>query len=215
MAKKAQEESVEGAPEWMLTFCDCMTLLLTFFVLLISFASFDEETLPELGQSFARFLPAIGLMSQDKYESLYQKHESIDPSQQAEGTETRTVSESQSSNYMREKKPLDFRNLKVFTVPSSDFFWGQGAAISEQGRQILDTLAVFLNQQTDRIVISENGPDGNRSLGMNRAMAVMKYLIEQQGVPSDRFNLTASTMQRQAPSHRQLEITLLDRSVYE
>lgn len=215
MGKRVEEEVPEGAPEWMLTFCDCMTLLLTFFVLLISFATFEKNTLPELGESFARALPAIGLMSKDKAESLYQKHQTSEASKQPDGTETRTLAEAQSSNYMREKKPLDFRNLKVFTIPSQDFFWGRGAAISEQGRQVLDTLAEFLIHQTGRIVVSENGPDGDRSLGLSRSMAVMEYLVQKHRLESGRFNLTSSTTQRQAPDVRQLEITLLDRSVYE
>ena len=38
-AKKPPEE---GAPEWMMTFGDLMSQLLTFFILLISFSIFDE-----------------------------------------------------------------------------------------------------------------------------------------------------------------------------
>jgi chemotaxis protein MotB len=215
MGKKKEEEIPDGAPEWMMTFCDCMTLLLTFFVLLISFATFEKNTLPQLGESFARALPAIGLVSKEKMESIHKKHQSNDQSHQPEGTETRTLSQSQTSNYMREKKPLDFRNLKVFTVPSDKFFWGRGAAISEEGRRILDTLAVFLKAQADRVVISENGPDGNRTLGMARAMAVLNYLADQQQVDPACLNISVSTTQRLAPDARQLEITLLDRSVYE
>jgi len=215
MGKKKEDETPDGAPEWMMTFCDCMTLLLTFFVLLISFATFEKNTLPQLGQSFARALPAIGLMSKEKVEALHKKHQTNDESRQPDGTETRTLSQSQTSNYMREKKPLDFRNLKVFTIPSDKFFWGRGAAISEDGRNVLDTLAVFLKAQADRVVISENGPDGNRTLGMARAMAVMNYLVDRQQVDPARLNISVSTTQRQAPTARQLEITLLDRSIYE
>lgn len=36
-----------GAPAWMMTFGDCMSLLLTFFVMLISFTNFDEAELVE------------------------------------------------------------------------------------------------------------------------------------------------------------------------
>ena len=35
------EEAKEGAPEWMVTFADMMSLLLTFFVLLLSFSSIE------------------------------------------------------------------------------------------------------------------------------------------------------------------------------
>lgn len=216
MTKKVvQEETVEGAPEWMLTFCDCMTLLLTFFVLLISFASFNKDTLPALARTFSEVLPAIGLMSDEKYDALCEEYNNSTLNQRKEGTETPTLAETDKANYMREKKPLDFRNLKVFTIPSEEFFWGQGSAISEEGRGILKALSIFLYQQKGRIVISENGPDGNRALGLSRATAVMRYLVDQQQLEPGRFNISASTMQRHAPDVRQLEITLLDRSVYE
>ena len=42
--KQPEPEQQAGAPEWMVTFSDCMTLLLTFFVLLLSFSSFDDES---------------------------------------------------------------------------------------------------------------------------------------------------------------------------
>ena len=63
---KSQDNGPIGAPDWMVTFSDCMTLLLTFFVLLMSFASFHEETLPALGSSFADALssPGIPMVSQ-------------------------------------------------------------------------------------------------------------------------------------------------------
>ncbi len=38
-----EEEVAEGAPPWMATFSDMATLLLTFFVLLLSFANMDVE----------------------------------------------------------------------------------------------------------------------------------------------------------------------------
>ena len=41
--KQVESDEAPGAPEWMVTFSDCMTLLLTFFVLLLSFSSFDDD----------------------------------------------------------------------------------------------------------------------------------------------------------------------------
>lgn len=41
MAKKAKKKS-GGAPEWMVTYSDMVTLLLTFFVLLLSMANMDQ-----------------------------------------------------------------------------------------------------------------------------------------------------------------------------
>jgi chemotaxis protein MotB len=213
-SSKTEEEQSGGCPEWMVTFCDCMTLLLTFFVLLLSLASFHKETLPQLGQSFAQALPSIGLSPSERKSSIWQKMSSEDPVKQNEGSETPTASKQQTGNFMREKRALDFRNLKVFTVSSESFFFGRGAALSNQGREVLDALAIFFEHQTGRVVISENGPEGNTELGLNRAAAVMDYLIKR-GLDKKRFSVTASTMMRDKNDRRQLEITLLDRSIYE
>ena len=118
---RPNEEESGGAPEWMVTFCDCMTLLLTFFVLLLSFATFHKETLPQLGQSFAQALPSMGLSPSERKESALEKMSTDDPGKQTEGSETPTQAKQQTGNYMREKRALDFRNLKVFCAPSETF----------------------------------------------------------------------------------------------
>ena len=214
--KKSQPEAeAGGAPEWMVTFSDCMTLLLTFFVLLLSFATFDEETLPALANSFANALPSLGLSNVSDRQSFYEKQATREEVDQTKGTETRTTADTLSSNFMREKKPLDFRNLKVFTVPSDQFFWGRGTAISQSGREVLDALAKFLKSTAGRVVISENGPGDHTELGLGRCLAVLAYFTNEQGIPSSRFSITVSSTMRTPPDHRQLEITLLERSIYE
>lgn len=213
--KKQSEEPVGGAPEWMVTFSDCMTLLLTFFVLLLSFATFKKETIPTLSQSFAKALPSVGSSSVSKQESIWKKQASQDTTQQPDGTETRTLAEIMKKNFMREKKPLDFKNLKVFSVPSGDFFWGQGTALSKTGIETLDALAVFLKSTTGRVVISENGPGRDPALGLDRAMAVVEYLTKQMDLPPKRFSISGNTTMREPSAGRRLEVTLLERSLYE
>jgi chemotaxis protein MotB len=48
MLEEEHEEVQEGAPAWMVTFADMVTLLLTFFVLLLSFANTDTEKFKEM-----------------------------------------------------------------------------------------------------------------------------------------------------------------------
>ncbi len=50
LEEKGKEESA-GAPLWMATFADLMSLLLAFFVLLFSFASMDDQRFAEIGGS--------------------------------------------------------------------------------------------------------------------------------------------------------------------
>lgn len=213
--KKKTEETPPGAPDWMVTFSDCMTLLLTFFVLLISFATFEKDTFQSLANSLANSLPSIGLSRISDRESFQQKQQTNDQVQQTKGTETRTNITRLTSNFMKEKKPLDFRNLKVFTIPSEQFFWGQGTAISQSGREVLTALAKFLGSVTGRVVIAEAGPEEKIELSLARCLAVLDYLTQEEGLPIERFSISPATTLRTPPETRQLEITLLERSIYE
>ncbi|MEM7646467.1 MAG: flagellar motor protein MotB, partial [Pseudomonadota bacterium] len=47
----AQEEQKPGAPLWMATFADMMSLLLTFFVLLLSMAEIDATRFRKISGS--------------------------------------------------------------------------------------------------------------------------------------------------------------------
>jgi len=49
--RKKSEEAAEGAPEWLLTYSDLVTLLLTFFVLLFSMATIDKQKFEEIANS--------------------------------------------------------------------------------------------------------------------------------------------------------------------
>lgn len=50
--KKLEEPASEGAPEWMTTYSDLVTLLLCFFVLLFSMAVIDKQKFIEIANSF-------------------------------------------------------------------------------------------------------------------------------------------------------------------
>ena len=53
--KKSEAPILMGAPEWMVTFGDLMSLLLTFFVLLFSMSEIKEKKIYELIKSFANY----------------------------------------------------------------------------------------------------------------------------------------------------------------
>jgi flagellar motor protein MotB len=214
MAKRIEEESPPGAPEWLLTFSDCMTLLLTFFVMLASFATFDDKTLPELGDAFARAIPGIGLLGTSVEKTMMPKNISFTDPLQYKGSEIRTQAISSSDNFMREKKPQNFRNLKVFIIDSDKIFWGQGIALTQQGQEAMKMLEIFFLGTPGRIVISESGPGSNTSLGMERAMMVVEYFAAG-GIDKKRMNISASPTTTEVSLSRQLQITLLERSAYE
>jgi flagellar motor protein MotB len=210
------EEEQGGAPDWMVTFSDCMTLLLTFFVLLLSFSTFGKKTLPKLGTSFAQCLPSIALTDIAEQDSLWYNKSTKHKEKLEKGSETHTNADKSSSNYMSEKKPLDFRNLKVFSAKSSKVFLGNGSAFSKEGLEMLDALATFLSAAPSRVIISENGQGAQHQPGLERTLSVVEYLSKKKGVRKERFSISArTTMRSRQTDERILEITLLERNIYE
>ncbi|MCA9669730.1 MAG: hypothetical protein KC503_29250 [Myxococcales bacterium] len=69
-AKKAAEEKQGSSLEWLLTFSDVLTLLITFFVLLISMSSMDSKRLRE---TFGFFRGALGSLGSSKGNQRVQK----------------------------------------------------------------------------------------------------------------------------------------------
>ena len=51
--KRVQDEPSPGAPAWMSTYGDMVTLLLCFFVLLFSFATLDVQKFEAIKQSMS------------------------------------------------------------------------------------------------------------------------------------------------------------------
>jgi chemotaxis protein MotB len=214
--KKTIEEDIpDGAPEWMVTFSDCMTLLLTFFVLLLSFTSYGDHELPFAGTTLTKSMPSIGDESAVDKDSMKQSAQVKEIEKVSKGSETRPNEEDAVTKFLKIKRPIDYKSLKVFSVASERFFWGDGVAISKDGRTILDALSKFLKRVPSRIVVSENGSDGNNELALSRSLAVLEYMVRQ-GLNRDNFSITSSGMMldRQR-DHRMLDITLLDPGVYE
>ena len=227
---KRQLEADEsgGAPLWMVTFCDSMTLMLTFFVLLFSFSSINEDVFQKMAISFAKALYAKPpLIKKDKSAFLLTE-QTVAVEYISEGSEKVTLAVGWEAGLKEETESADFHNRKVFLIPSKKVFWGKGTAISSEGRNTLATMASFLKEVPNRIVISENGTGGEEEeqFGLLRAWAVMEYLTTKQGLDKGWFSISAaSTLTRKGlesgetghlrqRAERRLEIVLLERSIY-
>ncbi len=223
------EEQPQGAPEWMVTFSDCMTLLLTFFVLLLSFSSFDERIFRQLKAIFAEALPAVAPEAKTDRDAFLPMKQIQVTAELDEGSEKPTLNAGFEDRIKEDTEPQDFHSRKVFLIESKRIFWGNGAAISAEGRNIMSIFASFLQEMPSRVVISENGPDedeDSEQLGLPRAWAVLNYLATVQNLDKKRFSISADSTLAQArvknsePDHteseseRMLEIVLLERSIY-
>jgi len=225
--KQPEPEQEAGAPEWMVTFSDCMTLLLTFFVLLLSFSSFDN--VEDLFKLKVIFEDQFSFSSQKatKNEALFSVKSIREDDDLDKGSEKPTLTKGQEGNLKQDTEPVNFRDRNVFLSSSDEIFWGNGTVISLQGRKTLSAMASFLKEVPGRVVISENSLGSFRSndnLGLKREWAVIEYFTTKQGLDKGQFSIAAGTLQKnhkndlqdnsQVKSKRTLEIVLLERSIY-
>ena len=221
-----EEESAGGAPEWMVTFSDCMTLLLTFFVLLLSFSSFDNRVFKKLRVIYSTALNSITPIRRSDRDALNYIPPIRYVSELDKGSEKPTLNDSQNDGLLKEQQSDDLDNGMVFLLPSENMFWGRGALVSTEGRDMLDDMAPFLAEMPNRIVISErpvNNRQDDESLGLQRAWAVVYYLSTRYDIDKGRFSISikgtvsdkkARSEDPNDSSGREVEISLLQRSIY-
>jgi len=227
--KQREPDETPGAPEWMVTFSDCMTLLLTFFVLLLSFSSFDERVFRKLKVVFANSLTTVSHDIDSDRDAMLATREIQHSEELDKGSEKPTLIKGAKDNLIEETESTDFHNRKVFLIPSRRVFWGEGAVVSRQGRELLSIMASFLKETPNRIVISENARPGGTNtdeFDLARAWAVMEYLTAGQGLDRSQFSISAASTvtpefvegdesaRSPAKKERMLEIVLLERSIY-
>jgi chemotaxis protein MotB len=225
--KQPEPEQEAGAPEWMVTFSDCMTLLLTFFVLLLSFSSFDDkDDFRKMNSSFAEQF-SFGNQGASEDDSVV-----LAPTTKPDiywGSEKPTSSDGTTNSFKKKTDPKDFLRYQTFMVSSQEIFWGKGTAISANGKKVLTDLASFLSEFPGYfVIVSESGPQdekGGESIGFDRSWAVFNYMMTEKGLSPGQLNISAAgtavkeyhanqTRQGQtAANERMLEIVLLRRSI--
>jgi hypothetical protein len=212
--KPPEEEGGEGAPIWIISFADMTSLLMAFFVMLSTFASFDQKTAKELEDIGTRVVNSGGWNYKNNYKALLAQQSTTNVDETKKGSEKPTNDAESGVKTMKNTFAKDFRNHRVFVMESGKVFWSKGAALTSQGRYFLQTLAAFINKVPSRIIISEYGADDSQ-LGLQRAWAAVECLVDA-GISPDMCNISAQTTLDKpgVPRERMFEITLLDRSIY-
>lgn len=225
-AKPQESDEAPGAPEWMVTFSDCMTLLLTFFVLLLSFSSFDDRVFHSLKVVYSTAFTNISFVRRSDRDSVVELTPITYVVELDKGSEKPTDIQGPDDGLLKETDSVNLHGGAAFVISSKKVFWGKGTVISAEGRKAMDLLGSFLKRVSSRIVISENGPaddQGGVQLGLPRAWAVMDYLTSKQGLDRERLSISQASAIGQASlapaavhseSDRKVEIVLLERSVY-
>jgi len=228
---KPPERSGEvGSPLWMISFTDAMTNLLTFFILLVTFAAFgdrDKESGHAVGfgprNAGATVYPPSGPALTS---AMVPQHS---PSEQTfEGSEKPNPSV-EFQKVERPRAPIGildtevYRDRKLIYLPSKYLFYGWGKFITEAGQVRLAQIAPLLRATTCQVSVGEtsylhpNHPMFARlGIGPERAWAVVQYFTEKEGIPLDRFSLSAAPVAVREDLNEEpiVEIALFARKVY-
>jgi hypothetical protein len=209
---KPPEEEGEGAPLWMISFADMASLLMAFFVMLTTFSGFGPKESAKLRQIITATLGPELYGGRYKEQPLGRMgRQMVSSGQGIKGSEKPTLEDPSGPGALLESKPKDFRSQKVFIIESSKAFLGSGTAISAEGREFFDPLALLLSKTTGKIAVSEVGPGHSPDTGINRAIAIIEYLCGK-GVPKNRCSvgLRPTIPETNYKTVRILEITLLE-----
>lgn len=196
----------EGAPAWMATFSDMATLLLTFFVLLLSFANMDLQNfrvaLGSVKEAFGVQFTVYGdveAMSTTPVElSDTPSHPKVSP-EVAEAEAVKAVKAFIDRRGMKKKvKVVGSSRGIVLRMKDVVLFDTGSDQLKKEGEPVLDLVAdlfgkfsgdLYVEGHTDdRPIHTERFPS-NWELSTGRATAVLRYLTHERKLPNDRLGV--------------------------
>jgi len=198
--RKKKAEGGGGAPEWLVTYGDLMSLLLTFFVLLLSFSTISEEDFNQAMMSMQgafSVLPRFSGIISNVPRNRQQQEESV------HNVARRLRRRIQVLGLEREVKiDYDARGGLKISFPDNILFEPGSAELKPEAFSFLDEVAGMLNEMPDSFVEvrghtdntppPEGGPyRDNFDLSHARADAVGRRMIESGGISPERLELVA------------------------
>lgn len=187
----------------MVTYGDLMSLLMTFFVLLLSFSTITEEEL--FREAIMSFRGAVGLMPREltvvQVSPLPAKYQR--PSRSAEELARKLRRQLQVLGKEGEVKvEFDGKNGLKLTLPSQILFGSAEASVKADAYPILNDLAAIFAEfpeaifevrghTDDRPLASHPAFRDNYDLSYGRADSVARYLQREGRIPLEKFEIIA------------------------
>ena len=206
-AKQCVDGSVCGtkaAPSWLTTFGDLMALLLTFFVLLLSFSTTSEDDFQE---ALGALQGALGVLSGEPI--LTSPIKLNVPIVKGDITEARpTLKDGKADLEEAVEAAGQSENIEVVQGPEGiiirikeGVLFGVGdASLQDAFKSTLSRIGSVLNAMDNEVVIeghTDNVPiktrdfSNNHHLSTGRALKVMDYFVNDVGIEKDRLGIAA------------------------
>ena len=225
MKKEKEEPEAPSAPFWMVTYSDMVTLLLVFFILILSYSTIELEKFKGAMSSMKGalgILPAMG---------------SSVPSRNLSFNERMTTRNTEINERMDDFEKAIKENTKEGDVEvevtgsgihirmGDNVLYGIGQArIKSSAFPILREIAVMIGDElnevyveghTDNIPINTKQYPSNWELSSARAMSVVRYLHDEEGIDAEKLAavghgeyrpLVPNTSKKNQAKNRRVEI---------
>ena len=235
MRRRRKEPEQNKSGEWLTTYSDMVTLLLTFFVLLFSFSEIDAQKFRSIMSSFQG---GTGVLEGGTTLDLDEVDETFYGILEEDLEKLKDILEEYADSIGLGSQiilSVEERGLVIRFMDNVLFDSGK-ADLKPESIEILKSIAEILNREefeerlikieghtdTDPIVYSREFPT-NWELSAIRATNVLRYLVEEEGIEGSRVSSSGYSFYRPiAPNdtkenkakNRRVDIVIL-RSVYE
>ena len=210
MAKK-QKKKEEGAPAWVQTYGDLMSLLLVFFVLIVSFSKIKKEDMQEIRAEIKEIKKSFGVhggggrlpTDTDPKLSFMNLKETVQEEKQEKPKESNTDEPGMQG---KESEVTKVREGMQYAIGGRILFEPGSATLTSRGKQRLRTMLakheirgtnniIELHGHTASLELNKTDPDYRSlwALSYARAQAVYEYLTSDEiGLKRNRFRLVAN-----------------------
>lgn len=242
--RRVEEDGIKG-DEWLATYSDCVTLLLTFFVLLYSMSSVDQEKLEQIASAFK------SVMAGERGETLmkYDMYNGKVPLIGGEVNIEELLDEAENETEEMYNKVKDYAEKNGISsvmdisitergiqIQLRDYilFESGTATLKNQSKVVLDKVSGLINSidnnilvegHTDNVPISNSIYPSNWELSTARAVNVVKYFVEKNGVTPIRLSAAGygefhpiadnDTLENKAKNRRVNILITTSQTVYE
>lgn len=189
------DDAPEGAPDWIVTFADLATLLLCFFVLLLSFSRMDDAQFKEVAGSLKE---AFGVQRDVPVWDLPRGIDLI--ARDFNTTFTAELAERIRSAVKQAGGKAEGTSIEenarglLINLPGAVLFGSASAGLTPDGKEVLAAIMPILREVGGELHIeghtdatpfgAGSGPlDGNWQLSFERALSVLSFFVGEGGFP--------------------------------
>lgn len=208
MPRKKKKNDDINPNAWMDTYADTITLLLTFFILLYSFSTTDNQKLKLIAEALKGQIEGIPMKVEGTSDiSIEELEQGIgqgaglgvgqgDPYKELVDKVTDVID----SNGLSDVVQIREENAGVVLQLNESILFDLGsAALKSDSIQVLDAIStiipkieneIMIQGNTDNIPINSGNYKSNWELSTARAVTVVKYFIETKGLDPTRLSAT-------------------------